>query len=198
VQILPNCVLLAELQARRPDTAERLEGAPSLLSVSRLDPVKALDDAIAAIARPELSGAVLHLVGRGPDLPRLQAAAERAGVAGRVRFHGWKSDAEAAAMLAGADLFVLPSHREGMPTALLEALLSGVPAVCSDIAGCRAIAGPAGWHALYTPGDVAGLAAAAVTWAGRPVPDTVRARLAELFTWERRAGELATLYRRLG
>lgn len=195
--VFPNCVTGAAVAARRPAVATRLAGAPALLSISRIDRIKALDEAIAALAQPGLETAVLHLVGDGPDLPRLQASAQRLGVAARVRFHGWKSDAEAGAMLAGADLFLLPSHREGMPTSLLESFLARVPVVCSDIPGCRAIAEPAGWRGLFPVGDVPALAAAIRTWAGSVVPDATVAAIENNFTWERRAGEVASLYRRV-
>ena len=47
---------------------------------------------------------------------------------------GFRTDVDT--LYACADLFVLPSLREGLPVALMEAIASGLPAVCSDTRGC--------------------------------------------------------------
>jgi glycosyltransferase involved in cell wall biosynthesis len=60
--------------------------------------------------------------------------------------------------LATCDVFVLPSYREGMPRALLEAMSMGIPAIATNIRGCREIVieGENGY--LYTAHDVKSLA----------------------------------------
>lgn len=192
-RILPNCVLAAAVLARRPrQPPPRLSGVPALISIGRLDPVKRLDEAIAVLGQPGLDAAHLHIVGQGADRPRLEARA--AGLPGRVHFHGWQDDAAATALLLGADLALLPSEREGMPTVLLEALLLGVPVVASDIAGNRAIAGPVEWPGLYPLGDLAALAAAICRHAGGGVPAAVREAVAAGFAWESRAADVVGAY----
>lgn len=193
--VIPNCV-----DARRSSLGEpvALEGRPAILSIGRLDPVKRLDDVIAALGRPGLADAVLHVVGRGPDLARLQARARALGVADRVRFLGWQDDRQAARLMAGCDLMVLASEREGLPTVLIEALLTGTPVACSDIPGCRAVADPVGWDALFALGDLDALARCLRETADRPVPHEVRERARRLFTWQSRVTELLTLYRAFG
>lgn len=61
--------------------------------------------------------------------------------------------------LAASDIFVLPSHSEGLSNALLEAMASGLAVVASDLPSTRAatVHGTAAW--LYPPGDVGTLAA---------------------------------------
>lgn len=53
----------------------------------------------------------------------------------RVRLLGYRGDI--AALLAAADIFTLPSHREGMPRSVIEAMLTGLPVVATDIRGTR-------------------------------------------------------------
>ena len=54
---------------------------------------------------------------------------------GMVEIWSWQDDMPAA--LAKADIFCLPSYREGVPSALLEACSSGLPIVTTDVPGCR-------------------------------------------------------------
>lgn len=53
----------------------------------------------------------------------------------RIRFLGYRGDVPA--LLRAADIFTLPSHREGMPRSIVEAMLSGLPVVATDIRGSR-------------------------------------------------------------
>ena len=53
----------------------------------------------------------------------------------RVRLLGYRTDV--AELLRAADIFVLPSHREGMPRSIIEAMMSGLPVVAPDIRGAR-------------------------------------------------------------
>ena len=53
----------------------------------------------------------------------------------RIHFLGYRSDVPA--LLRAADAFVLPSHREGMPRSIIEAMLSGLPVVATNIRGAR-------------------------------------------------------------
>ena len=55
--------------------------------------------------------------------------------AGLVEWWGWQEDMPAT--LAQADIFCLPSYREGVPNALLEACACGLPIVTTDVPGCR-------------------------------------------------------------
>ncbi len=53
----------------------------------------------------------------------------------RVRFLGYRRDI--AALMRGVDIFTLPSHREGMPRSVIEAMMTGLPVVGTDIRGTR-------------------------------------------------------------
>jgi glycosyltransferase involved in cell wall biosynthesis len=115
--------------------------APLILSVGRLSPEKGHHVLLRAMAEAgrngtsSWSGARLILAGEGPERPALSRSIRRLGLDGRVLLLGHRSDVPA--LLASADLFVLPSLSEGCPNALLEALQAGVPVVASDIGGVR-------------------------------------------------------------
>ena len=68
----------------------------------------------------------------GIDSHRQVAAADPV-LNSRVRFLGYRADV--ADLMRAADIFVLPSHREGMPRSIVEAMLSGLPVVATDIRG---------------------------------------------------------------
>ncbi len=53
----------------------------------------------------------------------------------RLRLLGGRDDV--AALLRAADIYTLPSHREGMPRSIIEAMMSGLPVVATDIRGAR-------------------------------------------------------------
>lgn len=53
----------------------------------------------------------------------------------RIRFLGYRQDVPD--ILAASDIFTLPSHREGMPRSIIEAMMSGLPVVATDIRGAR-------------------------------------------------------------
>ena len=192
ILIIPNCID----DHRQPAVASSvpLEGAPALLSIGRLDPVKRLDDVIAALKTPPLAQAILHIVGQGSDRPRLEALTAQWGLSSRVRFHGWQDDAVTQQMMAGCKTMVLASEREGMPTVILEALLAGVPIVCSDIEGCRAITDAVGWNGVFALGDIPALGARAAQCAQSQVPASVVEAVRQGFTWQRKAAELVTFY----
>jgi glycosyltransferase involved in cell wall biosynthesis len=103
------------------------------VSVGNLYPVKGHRHLIDAVARLAGRHPTLHLAisGRGELAEPLAALARAHGLASRVHLLGLRSDV--AAILAAADVFVLPSLSEGLPLALLEAMFAGRPIVASDV-----------------------------------------------------------------
>ncbi|MDF1661995.1 MAG: glycosyltransferase, partial [Planctomycetota bacterium] len=71
-----------------------------------------------------------------------------------VQFLGFRNDIPA--LLGAADLYCLPSFKEGMPASLIEAQGCGLPAVASDLGGTRAIVNEES-GILVPPGDVESL-----------------------------------------
>lgn len=79
-------------------------------------------------------GARLVLCGTG-DTSGLHAMARRLGVEARVELPGWVELDAKRRLLAEASVFVLPSHIEGVPISLLEAMASGLPSVVTPVGG---------------------------------------------------------------
>ena len=100
---------------------------------------------------------------RGDDMEGLL---RNAGLGSRLRLLGYRSDV--AAMLAAADIFVLPSHFEGLPMSVIEAMLTGLPVVATDIRGPREQVVPEVTGLLVPPASVAPLAAALRRLTGDP------------------------------
>ena len=196
----------AEGSAGRPDGGTARAGGPGgpsrrplILAAGRLAPQKGFATLIEAARRwGDLSPApLLAIAGSGPLRAELTAAAAPLGDA--VRFLGHRDDI--AALLAAADLFVLPSLWEGQPLVLQEALCAARPIVATRTGGIPDLTGEDG--ALLIPaGDPAELAAAVrrvlISEAlARRLADGARAR-ARMLPSENDAVEAAVaVYRRL-
>lgn len=104
--------------------------------VAHLRPEKSHEDLLAAmkcLAEPSNPKAVLLLVGDGPEDRKLRVYAEDNGLSERVRFCGRASDVRP--YLELFDIFVLPSSTEVFSNAILEAMVVGLPVVCSAVGG---------------------------------------------------------------
>lgn len=128
VEVIPNYV---DTEAFSPH-AEPLHEAPDtdLVYVGRIHPQKNLPALLDAVER--LPGVTLRLIGAGDASAMLR---ERPGLTNRVHVHGPAAHADLPAVLRRARVFVLPSHYEGHPKTLIEAMACGMPIVASDVPG---------------------------------------------------------------
>ena len=102
--------------------------------VGTLRRLKQVDLLVEALA--PLDGAwSLTLVGDGPEREPLAARAEALGIADRVRFVGYVDSDVVGAHMDDLDLLVLPSAWDGWGAVVNEALMCGLPVVCSDRCG---------------------------------------------------------------
>jgi glycosyltransferase involved in cell wall biosynthesis len=178
------------------------DGAPVLAVVARLQALKGHDDLLCCLPElwqrfPELR---LLVAGQGPHEAYLRTLAESLGDCGRVLFLGHCADVRP--VLEAADLFVLPSHKEGLPNAILEAMAMGLPVVATAAGGTGEIVID-GETGLLTPTrDPAALGAAL----GRMLEDgelrqrTVRGarrRLEEQFSLARAVEQVEALLQRI-
>lgn len=180
------------------------DGVPLLLHVGRLAPVKGQRELIEALALLERRDAVAVLAGidleRGGAYRReLEARAGVLGLAGRVVFAGYREDVPA--LLAGADLFVLPSHDEGLPLTVLEAMAAGKPVVASAAGGTTEAVIDGQTGLLVPPGDVGSLAGAldallADPERARALGEAGRRRAGERFSVEAMTERVLALYER--
>jgi glycosyltransferase involved in cell wall biosynthesis len=114
-----------------------LQDRPAVVCVGRLVRVKRFDRAISALAELGPKEATLYLIGDGPERRNLEELVSSMGLEARVRFLGFLPDARA--VIADSDLLLLTSESEGLPTVVLEAMLSGIPIVATDLPGLREI-----------------------------------------------------------
>lgn len=114
----------------------------------------------------------LIILGEGRERAKLQAQISQAGLSDRVDLIGYVNDPFP--YLQAADLFVLPSYFEGLPTVLIEALACGCPCVATDcIAGPNEILKGGKLGALVRVGDPIGLANAVLATLRNPVEKEV-------------------------
>jgi len=182
---IPNGVELDEVEAKAAEPAPhpwlaRPDGAPVIVTVGRLIPKKDYPTLLEAFARLTAGRpARLIALGEGPERGRIAALAEKLGLQDRVDLAG--HTVNPFAYLARADLFVLASRFEGMPSVVIEALACGCPAVSTDCpSGPAEILGDGAYGWLTPVGDVEALAAAMATALDAPRdPARLKARAAE-------------------
>ena len=108
-----------------------------VLAAGRLSREKGHIDLVAALdhlrhTTPEIKVRLI-IVGDGPERQRLERASHSLGVSERVAFAGQVNNIDV--YYAMADMLALPSHSEGSPNVLLEAMAAGVPVVATEVGG---------------------------------------------------------------
>lgn len=173
-------------QAQRDQRRALGIGAANLLvNVKRLHPLagqRYLLEAMPEILRAH-PDTQLAICGTGALLPELQAVARSAGVERRVTFTGLIDNALVARYCAAADLFVLPSLLEALPTVAVEALACGTPVISSDNPGGVELNGVFGDDVRVVPKENAGALGAAIA---RALSERRRTAAATQQTIERR------------
>ncbi len=123
----------------RPSSRPDDTGTLHLISVCRLIARKGVGDLIEAlpVIKAALGDVRLTVIGEGNLEPELKAQAQRLGVAGNVEWLGFVEHDRLPKLYDRADIFVLPSHYEGMSNSLLEAMAAGLAVVVTDTGGTR-------------------------------------------------------------
>ncbi len=117
---------------------EQFDG-PRLVQVGALDDRKGGVELLTAAAELARQGLRFRLwfVGEGPQREAWRRLARNEGIGHMVYFAGHRRDVDA--ILAGSDVVVLASHREGVPLSLLEAMALGKPVIATDVDGVPSI-----------------------------------------------------------
>ncbi len=120
-------------------------------------------EALAKAACPHVHYA---LCGVGPLMEELKALAVELGIGDRVHFLGFRRDIKD--IYAGADVFAMPSYREGLSRSMMEAMASGLPCIASRIRGNTDLVVEGAGGYLSAPTDADGFAKAIKTLADDP------------------------------
>ena len=154
VAIGQACRELLEKHVRKPITSipngvpvsfsqggpgRKLSAEPFILAVGNLSPKKdyaaLVEAAVAVVPRLAAQGrtARFAIAGEGPERGRIERLIEERGLSGRFELLGARPDV--AALMRQADILVNSSVHEGLPITLIEAAMSGLPAVATDVGG---------------------------------------------------------------
>ncbi len=196
----------------RPPTAEQRADARSALGLSdgefiisaigALEPRKGhlyLIQAIGALAATEKSVTVKCLIaGQGSIGATLKRETWQVRCADRIKLLGRVDDPRE--LLWASDVFAMPSVKEGLGVAALEAMASGLPMIASDVGGLREVVEPERTGILVAPENPAAIASAASrlmesTELRAQMGTAARAQVVENYSIEQMAAETLALYR---
>ena len=123
-----------------------------LLSVGELNKNKNHEVVIRAIAQLKRDDVIYVICGRGILEDHLKKLAQKLGIIQQTRFLGFRADIIEIAKVS--DIFVLPSLREGLPVAMMEAMACGLPVICSNVRGCSDLVNNCQSTFLVSPHDI--------------------------------------------
>lgn len=157
IVVLPNPVVLPDKVPERP-----LGGKVRLVYFGLISRRKGVFDLVEAVAQlsPECRSRVEFVLAGNGEVVQLREHATSLGVQDLVEIREWVDPAERDRLLAGAHAFVLPSHTEGLPMSLLEAMAWGLPPISTPVGSIPEYVVNDANGLLVAPGDVSQLAAA--------------------------------------
>ncbi len=132
IEVFPNGVPVEKTRPAMAPHSDRLV----MLFLGRLGKRKGIYDVLDALVRilPDNPGFELIAAGDG-EIDEVKARVASMGLSDNVQVPGWIGPEDKARFLASSHCFLLPSHNEGLPMSLLEAMAAGLPIVCSNAGG---------------------------------------------------------------
>jgi glycosyltransferase involved in cell wall biosynthesis len=157
VHVIPSGVVPAPFAGPFPDPCPGV-GRPRVVFLGRLARQKGVRTLMEAVPLLQTADVAVAFVGDGPERAGLEQLALSLGVDHRVNLTGFRAHDEVPAILAHADVLVLPSVYEELGSALLEGMQAGVPIVAARVGGIPHAVGDAA--VLVPPEEPAALARA--------------------------------------
>ncbi len=159
VTVVPNPAPTVPARPTREEARGTLGiTGPTLGTAGRLTRQKALEDALAALAR--VPGVELLILGDGPEREPLERHAAALGVSDRVRFLGAGTRDDVIALFRAVDVALVTSAWENLPHTLLEALAAGAPVIATTVGGIPEVVRDGENGLLVPPRDVTAIASA--------------------------------------
>jgi glycosyltransferase involved in cell wall biosynthesis len=118
-----------------PEEARSKDGAVEVLFVGQCVRRKGLDRVLAALSRARHLPWKLTVIGEGPEQAEWRSLVQKADLDARVRFMNAAANSIVGGAIAQADLLVLPSRFDGWGAVINEALMRGIPVLCSETCG---------------------------------------------------------------
>jgi len=135
-----------------------LQDGVHCLVVSRLTEFKGVDVVLKAFTFLKDKPVFLHIFGEGPLRPSLERFVKEHDLSAKVFLYGKRPNEVVIEFMRACDIFIMPSRREGLSSAVLEALSCGLPIIASNVGGNR-FAVKNGYNGfLYSPEDYEELA----------------------------------------
>jgi glycosyltransferase involved in cell wall biosynthesis len=195
VTVIYNGVPMTERPAPRI-TREKVR----IVTAGLIGQRKGTGDLLQALAAPNMANLHWHaaLAGNG-EVERFQRLAADLGISDRVEFPGWVGPVEIATLLRDADIFVLPSYNEGLPVAILEAMMAALPVVTTPVGAIAELVLQDETGILLPPGNPPELTAALVALIRSPerrrmMGENGRDRVEKYFSIDIVAQQLLALY----
>ncbi len=130
IHIVHNGVPLPPL----PEPMQTADRPCRIVALGLLSQRKGTPELLQALASPMMKAlSWTALIAGNGAVDRFRAEAASLGLSNRVEMPGWLSPEEAQQKLSDADIFVLPSHNEGLPMAILEAMAKGIPVITTPV-----------------------------------------------------------------
>jgi glycosyltransferase involved in cell wall biosynthesis len=189
VHVIYNGINAAQFQpGDRAQARAQLGIAPKeqlLLFVGNLKPAKGCVDLLEAFIAlaPTQSHISLAFVGDGPARSSMQQRVTSCGLTARVHFVGKLEHSALPTWFVAANLLCLPSHNEGVPNVVLEAMACGTPVVATRVGGIPEVL-PEFAGVLVPPHNIPALSAALQMALKRSWSSTQIVAHAHQFTWD--------------